>query len=285
MPPKRGTKRKVEEKEEEEEEKSVSSNSDSNDSDSDDSDDDDSNDDENDDDNDDNSEDGKKKGGRRVTGKKPPVKKPVAKVVKAATKKNGKKVTEKKTSASKVKKEKGLLDTEGKVARIKTLKKSERLEEARKAYKWWEAPKLPNGINWQYLEHPGMNFPPAYKRHNIPLKYDGQPVELTAEQEEVASFYAAMPEDGPQLGNPKTRPIFQRNFFEDFKEVLGPKHVIKSFSKCDFSEIKEYFILQKNLKKVATDEEKLVKKEEKEKFLTKFGYALIDGRLEKVIGL
>lgn len=73
-----------------------------------------------------------------------------------------------------------------------------------------------------------------------------------------------------------------RTFFEDFREVLGRDHVIQKFDKLDFSEIREHLALQRNLKKIATDEEKLLRKEEKEAAVLKYGYALIDGRLEKV---
>jgi DNA topoisomerase I len=202
------------------------------------------------------------------------------KTTKKATKTKGKtKATKSKTKKKKEKKEKS---GEPRIHKLKALKKSERLEEARKAYKWWEAPKLPAGINWQYLEHPGIKFAPSYVRHDVPLLYDGKVVELTAEAEEIATFYAAMPLDGPQLGNEKTRPVFQRNFFEDFKEVLGPGHVIQDFDKCDFSEIRKHLEIQKNLKKVATDEEKQAKKADKERDFLRHGYALIDGRVEKV---
>jgi DNA topoisomerase-1 len=208
----------------------------------------------------------------------------VTKATKVAASKK-KKVTKSKAAKSSKKSVKVKVKSEVKISKIKSLKKSDRIEEARKAYKWWEAPKLSKGINWQYLEHPGVAFPPSYVPHNIPLLYDGKEVRLTPDQEEVATFYAAMPEDGPQLGNPKTKKVFQQNFFDDFKEVLGPSHVIKSFEKCDFSLIKEHLALQKNLKKVATDEEKQLKKDEKEKAVLKYGYALIDGRIEKVIFL
>jgi DNA topoisomerase-1 len=79
---------------------------------------------------------------------------------------------------------------------------------------------LKDGANWYQLEHAGVIFAPEYKPHNVPLKYDGKVVQLTPEQEEVVSFYAAIPEDGPQLGNPKTREVFQNNFFADFKALL-----------------------------------------------------------------
>lgn len=164
----------------------------------------------------------------------------------------------------------------------KTLRKFDRLEDARKAYKWWEAEELPAGIQWRHLEHCGIVFPPSYTPHNIPLLYDGKEVVLTPEQEEIATFYAAIPEDGPQLGNPKTRPVFQKNFFVDFKASLPATSVIKRFDKCDFTAIREYLALQKSLRKAASEEEKTLKKLEKEDIQLRYGYALIDGRMEKV---
>jgi hypothetical protein len=206
---------------------------------------------------------------------------------KAVAKKGTKKVTKEavKKAVKKAKKEvkkESSSNGEKKVVKAKSLRKTERLEEARKAYKWWEAPKLASGVNWKYLEHAGICFAPAYVAHGIPLLYGGKPVELTPEQEEVASFFAAIPADGPQLGNAKTKPVFEKNFFEDFREVLGPSHEIRKFELCDFSKIKAYLDNQKNLKKASTDEEKAVRKAEKEQVLLRYGYALIDGRVEKV---
>lgn len=216
---------------------------------------------------------------KKTPTKKTSAKKDSSKKTKSSKKKDSKKAKSK--SSSRSAKDKSV-SSEPRLAKLKATRKSERIEEARKAYKWWEAPQLAKGTNWQYLEHPGICFPPNYIPHNIPLKYDNKEVKLTPEQEEMATFYAAMPEDGPQLGNPKTRPVFQKNFFEDFKEILGPSHIIKSFEKCDFSAIRDHLLLQKNLKKVATDEEKQFQKEEKEKLTLNYGYALIDGRIEKV---
>jgi hypothetical protein len=48
-------------------------------------------------------------------------------------------------------------------------------------------------VRWQTLEWPaGPKFPPAYKPHGVKLIYDGEPVDLTPDQEEVASFYASL---------------------------------------------------------------------------------------------
>jgi DNA topoisomerase I len=211
-----------------------------------------------------------------------PAKKKTSKKADKKTAKKAKKVVKKK----KVKTEAGSSSSadakEKKVPKSKSLRKSERLEEARKAYKWWEAPKLENGVNWIHLEHAGICFAPPYVPHGVPLHYNGEPVTLTPPQEEIASFFAAIPADGPQLGNPKTKPVFEKNFFEDFKEALGPSHRIKKFELCDFSHIRAHLETLKSLRKTATDEEKAVKKAEKEEVLLKYGYALIDGRVEKV---
>ena len=215
---------------------------------------------------------------------------PVAKkVTKKVAKKAAKKVEKKKKSATKAKSVRSSSSSssapdvkEKKVSKIKSLRKSERLEEARKAYKWWEAPKLANGVNWLKLEHAGIVFAPAYVPHRKPLIYNGKPIVLTPPQEEVASFFAAIPADGPQLGNPKTKSVFEKNFFDDFKEVLGSGSVVQKFELCDFSAIKAHLDTEKNLRKAASDEEKLIKKRDKEVMMLRFGYALIDGRVEKV---
>lgn len=302
MPPKKAAakvsvgKRKRVEEEEEDQEDSVKNEDDDEQNDSDgessdsnsdsDNEDDDDDDDNNDSDNDSAESDSDKeeddeppqKKGRKAAA--PATKTKVKKETKKATKKDKKKAAKK---AVKKEKKSGSKETkEKKVSKIKSLRKSERLEEARKAYKWWEAPKLANGVNWLSMEHAGICFAAPYVPHKIPLFYDGKPVTLTGEQEEIASFFAAIPADGPQLGNPKTKPVFEKNFFDDFLEALGPGHEIKKFNKCDFSKIKDHLDNQKNLRKTATDEEKLIRKSEKEVFLLKYGYALIDGRVEKV---
>lgn len=60
------------------------------------------------------------------------------------------------------------------------------------SYKWWEAPPLPEGQEWIHLEHAGVIFPPSYVPHHVPLVYDGKPITLTPEQEELATFYATV---------------------------------------------------------------------------------------------
>ena len=199
-----------------------------------------------------------------------------AKKAASATKAAPKKASTKPAAAKKVAAKK-----EAAPAKKKEFTKLTKLEEARMAFKWWEAAELPDDVNWIKMEQPGILFPESYQPHGKPLLYDGKAMVLPAELEELASFYAAMPEDGPQLGG-NMRETFQKNFFKDFKEALGEASEIKDFAKCDFSAIRTHLDLQKQVKKAATVEEKAAVKVQKELAVVAKGYALIDGRLEKM---
>ncbi|TDH68765.1 hypothetical protein CCR75_009195 [Bremia lactucae] len=193
--------------------------------------------------------------------------------------KPGMKIADKSVSSHKVKvrKERGL-----NVRKLKVHSKSERLDMAIKAFRWWHAEELPEGIQWRMLEHNGVMFPPPYKPHNVPLLYNGKPIDLSPSQEEIASFYAAIPKDGPQLGNFKTAKIFNHNFFTDFKKALGKQHEVKTFELCDFSLIAGHLEKLRAEKKNMTKERKLLEKERREMELFCNGFAFVDGHLEKV---
>lgn len=132
----------------------------------------------------------------------------------------------------------------------KAMKYLELLDMAMKGYKWWEAPPLAKDQRWTYIEHNGVYFAPEYVRHNVPVLYEGkvsdvcalprrdgavvyfvsplQPVVLeTSDQEEMATFYAGIAPDGPQLGTPKLAEVFNRNFMRDWKMLLGAGHTIQ----------------------------------------------------------
>ena len=97
-----------------------------------------------------------------------------------------------------------------------------------------------------------------------------------------ATFFAAMDPEGMHLGNPKTAPIFIKNFFTDFKAILGKNHIIKDFKKCDFEPIRAHLNEQKLVRKAITDAERQENKNVKNTAMFKFGYSLVDGHLEKV---
>jgi len=145
--------------------------------------------------------------------------------------------------------------------------------------KWWEREALPSGIRWRSLEHNGVLFPPPYEPHNIPVLYEGKPVQLTPEQEEVATFYASMLETD-FMSNDK----FKKNFFRDWSELLGKSHVIKDLSKCDFSKIHSWKVEKaaqlKELRKDPVYKKKA--KAEKEFIQNTYGYAIVDGCKQKV---
>ncbi|KAJ3411463.1 DNA topoisomerase 1 [Chytridiales sp. JEL 0842] len=150
-------------------------------------------------------------------------------------------------------------------------KKSEEEEEE---YQWWKDNQLNDGAEkWTQLEHCGPLFPPPYEPHGIKMKYNGVPVDLEPEAEEVATFFAALL--GTDYASNET---FVTNFFNDF---LKPSP-IKEFKKCDFTPIHEYLNEQKELKKNKTKEEKQAIKEEKKKIDDVYGWAILDGRKEKV---
>ncbi|TID13564.1 hypothetical protein CANINC_004922 [Pichia inconspicua] len=152
-------------------------------------------------------------------------------------------------------------------------------------FKWWENPEdLDGEVKWETLEHNGVMFPPDYEPlpSNIKLYYDGKPVNLPIEAEEVAGFFGALLES-----DHAKNPTFQKNFFEDFKTVLKecggcPDADIVSFDKCDFSKIFQYYDDKREQKKALPSHEKKKMKEEKEKTEEPYKFCLLNGRKEQV---
>lgn len=152
-------------------------------------------------------------------------------------------------------------------------------------FKWWENPDDFDGeIKWETLEHNGVMFPPAYEPlpKNVKLYYDGKPVTLPPEAEEVAGFFGALLES-----EHAKNPVFQKNFFSDFLKVLAdhngcPDADITSFDKCDFSKIYQYYDKKREEKKALPSSVKKKAKEEREKAEEMYKYCIIDGRKEQV---
>lgn len=222
-----------------------------------------------------------------------PIAPPKKKKIKAEKKSNGSSSKKKpdKVVSKPIKKENGIKKSSHKAAAIKTeggkkslkeMDKAERIAHAMQAYLWWNASDPPKGCQWVKMEHAGVSFPEPYTPHGIKMRYDGAEVDLTPLEEEAATFFAAMDPEGMHLGNPKTAPIFIKNFFADFRAVLGKNHVIKDFKKCDFEPIREYLNQQKLIKKAITDEERKLNKDSRNEVMFKFGYSLVDDHLEKV---
>jgi len=151
-------------------------------------------------------------------------------------------------------------------------------------FKWWEeeatkAMKKHPEWKWASLSHQGVIFPPEYVPHGVKMLYNGQPVTLSPEAEEVATMFAK------QVGGPHyEKPVFRRNFFGDFKDVLdrtmGKKHGITDFKLCDFSKITAHVKAQAEIKKARSKEEKDKEKAEKAEQKAKYGYAMVNGNRE-----
>nr|UWK20501.1 topoisomerase [Trichoderma margaretense] len=174
----------------------------------------------------------------------------------------------------------------------KKAKSKEVSEDDEEGFEWWNAPKREDdSIKWQNLEHNGVLFAPEYEPlpKHIKMYYDGQPVTLSPEAEEVATFWVAMMTAASthHLDNP----IFRKNFFADFSEYIkkygakdakGNKIDIKSLEKCDFSKMAEYWAAKNEAKKNMTKEEKAAAKTEKDALEAPYLYCTWDGRKQKV---
>ncbi|KAL3481197.1 hypothetical protein BJX99DRAFT_219306 [Aspergillus californicus] len=177
----------------------------------------------------------------------------------------------------------------GKAAPVK--EESEEAEDEEEESRWWEDPSKSDGtIKWKTLEHNGVVFPPPYELlpKNVKLKYDGIPVNLHPDAEEVASFFGTMLNSTQNVENP----TFQKNFFGDFKDIIrktggakdqkGNKVDVKEFSKCDFRPIFEYYDAQRQEKKALPPAEKKRLKAEKDAEEAPYMFCVWDGRKQKV---
>ena len=164
-------------------------------------------------------------------------------------------------------------------------------EDEEEQYRWWEDPTKGDGTKrWETLEHNGVVFPPPYEPlpKSVKLRYDGVPVKLAPDAEEVATFFGSMLNSTLNVENP----TFQKNFFSDFQEVLkktggatdkdGNKVAIKAFEKCDFKPIFEYFDAQRTEKKALPQAEKKALKAQKDEAEAPYVTCKWDGRTQKV---
>ena len=141
---------------------------------------------------------------------------------------------------------------------------------------------------WDTLIHKGPRFADPYQPlpRDVKLKYEGKPVDLPPETEEVAMFYAVKLET-----QHAQNAIFNRNFFDDFKADLKkypPRDgtQIKSFDKLDFRDMYKHW---KALRDAETERKKNLapsarKREIEERKLedNKWKVCLVDGVEQRV---
>lgn len=171
------------------------------------------------------------------------------------------------------------------------IEQDQQADEEEEEYRWWEDTAKGDGSKkWDTLEHNGVVFPPDYvplPKH-VKLIYDGIPVSLHKDAEEVATFYGSMLNSTHNVENP----TFNKNFFEDFTEILdktghgkdkdGKTVKIKKFEKCDFKPIFEHFDSERAAKKALPAAEKKALKAEKDAAEAQYMFCVWDGRKQKV---
>ncbi|EJF57661.1 hypothetical protein DICSQDRAFT_68959 [Dichomitus squalens LYAD-421 SS1] len=164
--------------------------------------------------------------------------------------------------------------------------KAKKEEEEAETYRWWEEQNAnrDGSVKWETMEHNGVYFPPPYEPlpKHVKMKYNGQPVDLPPEAEEVAGFYGAMLET--EHAKDAT---FNKNFFDDFLKILKkypPKNGLKitKFELCDFRPMFEHFEAEKEKKKSMTAAEKKAAKAAKDALEAPYTHCFLDGRKEKV---
>lgn len=171
-------------------------------------------------------------------------------------------------------------DKDKKVAESDNKKKKPKKEEEQK-WKWWEEERYPEGIKWKFLEHKGPVFAPPYEPlpEGVKFYYDGKVMKLSPKAEEVATFFAKMLDH-----EYTTKEIFRKNFFKDWRKEMtnDEKNTITNLSKCDFTQMSQYFKAQSEARKQMSKEEKLKIKEENEKLLKEYGFCVMDNHRERI---
>ena len=125
---------------------------------------------------------------------------------------------------------------------------------------------------WTSLEHNGVLFPPEYIPHKIPVLYNGNQIELEPAAEETATLYAKFIESDYIKDT-----TFRRNFWNDWKKILGKGSPIESLENCDFKLIYNHLL---QLKEANRQGSKLGVKEKQD--VEKYKTAVVDGKVQPV---
>ena len=130
---------------------------------------------------------------------------------------------------------------------------------------------------WSTLSHNGVLFPIDYIQKFVPIIYNGEKIILDSHIEEILFLYAKY------IGTDYIKnSTFNKNFWKDFKKIIGKNHFIKSLEKCDFSlflkHIEEHKEKIKNMSKFEKERLKKIQDDNEEKYKI----AIVDGKEQKV---
>lgn len=146
---------------------------------------------------------------------------------------------------------------------------------------------------WNYeLRHNGPYFKDLlepYVTIKPVVKYGSTKLKLTIEEERVMSYfvnYLISDKEGRTVKQYTKDKVFVENYFTDLKKYLSSenKKIIKNFKSIDFSD----FVRKKQ--KIREEQKNISLKEKKEKnerqkeIEKKYGFAIIDGRKERING-
>ncbi|KAK3074113.1 DNA topoisomerase 1 [Teratosphaeriaceae sp. CCFEE 6253] len=192
--------------------------------------------------------------------------------------------------SAKVKKEEPAKKGKGKVKEDNTAD-DEDAEDEEEEYRWWEDQAKGDGtVKWNKLEHNGVVFPPEYEPlpKHVKMLYDGVPVTMQPDAEEIAYAFGSMLNSTHNVENP----TFRKNFFADLKDMLdqtghaknkeGKTLKVTSLDKCDFQPIFDYVDAKRQAKKALPAAEKKKLKAAKDEVEAPYMYCMWDGRKQKV---
>jgi len=125
------------------------------------------------------------------------------------------------------------------------------------------------------LIHNGVLIPKPYEAKGFQINVKGNPVKLTASQEEMAVAWVKKLETDYVKD-----PVFVKNFFKDFLKELGIQETLRP-EDFDFSDIQRYVEREKEIKLAMSKEEKkrlaesrkVIREANKEQY----GHATVDG--------
>jgi len=139
-------------------------------------------------------------------------------------------------------------------------------------------------MKWKTLQHNGILFPPDFKSQGIKIKINGERIEPSLIQEEMA-YQWAKKKDAPKPGTAEKYvedPIFQKNFISDFAKTFNGKFKNLKYTDVDFTQAYKLVEKEKEAKELMTKEEKkalaLKRKEIREEMKIKYGKAVMDGQ-------
>ena len=139
-------------------------------------------------------------------------------------------------------------------------------------------------MKWKTLQHNGILFPPDFKSQGIKIKINGERIEPSLIQEEMA-YQWAKKKDAPKPGTTEKYVedlVFQKNFISDFAKTFNGKFKNIKYTDVDFAQAYKLVDKEKEAKELMTKEEKkalaLKRKEIREEMKIKYGKAIMDGQ-------